>query len=175
MLCVYALLQLELEFAWNLKYANLQKFVLISLYWLSWCGYDKDVEGLDVKVQVVHLPEARPALKPAPVAALIMVEKLDVALQQDMAYNMDVRKYSYVEVEAISSNWKYKFGKGGFGTVYYGEIFNDATPNVDPQRVALKWLSATSQQGEKEFLNEVPKNHLFLLPGFTLLPYICEK
>ena len=89
-------------------------------------------------MQVVHLPEARPALKLALVAALVMVEKLDVALQQDMAYNMDVRKYSYVEVEAISSNWKYKLGEGGFGTVYYGEIFSDATPNVDPQRVALK-------------------------------------
>jgi len=82
--------------------------------------------------------------------------------QQDVAYNLDVRRYSYEEVTAISSNWMYKLGEGGFGAVYYGEIFRDAASNTDPQKVALKRMSPTSQQGNNEFLNEVPTSHIFL-------------
>jgi len=116
---------------------------------------------LNAQVAAVRRPEVRLAPKAAPAAAPLSVEKPDVAPLQDIAYNMDVRKYSYAEVEAISSNWMYKLGEGGFGTVYYGEIFSDTSPNADPQKVALKRLSATSQQGKNEFLNEVPMNHSF--------------
>jgi len=77
-------------------------------------------------------------------------------------------------VEAISSNWMYKLGEGGFGSVYYGEMFSDTSPNADPQKVALKRLSATSQQGNNEFLNEVPSYESYF-PITTLIPFHLNK
>lgn len=70
----------------------------------------------------------------------------------------EVRRYNHNQVIAMTDNWKVELGKGGFGTVYLGELPQDdkiSNTLQPPQKVALKKLSRTSQQGNVEFLNEV--------------------
>ena len=70
----------------------------------------------------------------------------------------EVRRYNHNQVIAMTNNWKVELGKGGFGTVYLGELPQDdklSSSIQPPQKVALKKLSRTSQQGNVEFLNEV--------------------
>ncbi|CDY12071.1 BnaC03g59870D [Brassica napus] len=56
-------------------------------------------------------------------------------------------KITYHEVLKITKNFERVLGKGGFGTVYYG--------NLDDTQVAVKMLSHSSAQGYKEFKAEV--------------------
>ena len=62
---------------------------------------------------------------------------------------LEVKKqeYTYSEVQRITDNFSVVLGKGGFGTVYHGHI--------DDTQVAVKILSRTSHQGDKEFQAEV--------------------
>ncbi|KAD2806259.1 hypothetical protein E3N88_39636 [Mikania micrantha] len=57
------------------------------------------------------------------------------------------QRYTYSEVQSITNNFNVVIGKGGFGTVYHGCIGHT--------QVAVKMLSKSSQQGEKEFQAEV--------------------
>ncbi|EOA39631.1 hypothetical protein CARUB_v10008262mg, partial [Capsella rubella] len=57
------------------------------------------------------------------------------------------RKFTYSEVLKMTKNFERVLGKGGFGTVYYG--------NLDDTQVAVKMLSHSSAQGYKEFKAEV--------------------
>ncbi len=54
--------------------------------------------------------------------------------------------YSFVEVIAITNNFKQTLGEGGFGTVCYGKL-------PEGQEVAVKMVIHNSQQGAKEFYN----------------------
>lgn len=65
---------------------------------------------------------------------------------------LGVRKqqYAYSEVQSMTDNFSVVLGKGGFGTVYHGCI--------DDTQVAVKVLSQTSDQGDKEFQAEVHKH-----------------
>lgn len=56
-------------------------------------------------------------------------------------------QFSYPEILTISNNFERVLGRGGFGIVYHGYVNN--TP------VAVKMLSPTSTQGNKEFQAEV--------------------
>ncbi|KAL7605333.1 hypothetical protein Lser_V15G17993 [Lactuca serriola] len=56
------------------------------------------------------------------------------------------QKFTYSEVQSITDNFKVVIGKGGFGEVYHGYIGD--------VQVAVKMLSASSQQGDKEFQAE---------------------
>lgn len=56
-------------------------------------------------------------------------------------------QFSYSEILTITNNFERVIGKGGFGTVYHGYL-NDT-------QVAVKMLSPTSAQGNKEFQAEV--------------------
>ncbi|GMN27481.1 hypothetical protein TIFTF001_001674 [Ficus carica] len=56
-------------------------------------------------------------------------------------------QFSYAEILNITNNFEKVIGKGGFGSVYHGYL-NDI-------QVAVKMLSASSTQGDKEFLAEV--------------------
>ncbi|XP_018435752.2 probable LRR receptor-like protein kinase At1g51890 [Raphanus sativus] len=57
------------------------------------------------------------------------------------------RKFTYSEVLKMTNNFARVLGKGGFGTVYHG--------NLDDTQVAVKMLSHSSAQGYKEFKAEV--------------------
>ncbi|EXC35015.1 putative LRR receptor-like protein kinase [Morus notabilis] len=56
-------------------------------------------------------------------------------------------QFSYSDILTITNNFERVIGKGGFGTVYHGYL-NDT-------QVAVKMLSPTSAQGNKEFQAEV--------------------
>uniref|UniRef100_A0A1J3FR72 non-specific serine/threonine protein kinase n=1 Tax=Noccaea caerulescens TaxID=107243 RepID=A0A1J3FR72_NOCCA len=57
------------------------------------------------------------------------------------------RRITYSEVLKMTNNFERVLGKGGFGTVYHG--------NLDNAEVAVKMLSHSSAQGYKEFKAEV--------------------
>ncbi|CAH8358087.1 unnamed protein product [Eruca vesicaria subsp. sativa] len=75
----------------------------------------------------------------------------------------DIR-VTYSEVLKITNNFQRVLGKGGFGTVYHG--------NLDDAQVAVKMLSHSSAQGYKEFkaevelLSRVHHRHLVGLVGY---------
>ncbi|GAU49776.1 hypothetical protein TSUD_141660 [Trifolium subterraneum] len=56
-------------------------------------------------------------------------------------------QYTYAEVMEITSNFELVIGKGGFGSVYCGQM-------KDGNKVAVKMLSSSSTQGPKEFRTE---------------------
>ncbi|KAL1563768.1 Cold-responsive protein kinase 1 [Salvia divinorum] len=62
----------------------------------------------------------------------------------------DAKLYSYKELQIATQNFNVsnKIGEGGFGSVYKGRLKDDTL-------VAIKVLSAKSEQGVKEFLNEI--------------------
>lgn len=70
-------------------------------------------------------------------------------------------QYSYAEVLDITNDFKIVIGKGGFGTVYHGQM-KDGN-----QLVAVKMLSPSSSQGPREFQTEVTKNFLCQLFEIT--------
>ncbi|KAK0598006.1 hypothetical protein LWI29_030731 [Acer saccharum] len=57
------------------------------------------------------------------------------------------RRFLYSEVVRITDNFERIIGRGGFGTVYHG--------NLDDTQVAVKMLSPSSVQGYKQFQAEV--------------------
>jgi hypothetical protein len=57
-------------------------------------------------------------------------------------------QYTYAEVMDITSNFELVIGRGGFGSVYCGQM-------KDGNKVAVKMLSSSSTQGPKEFRTEV--------------------
>ncbi|KAK2366026.1 receptor protein kinase FERONIA [Trifolium repens] len=78
------------------------------------------------------------------------------------------RSFSLLEICTATKNFDVCLiiGVGGFGHVYKGYIDNDSTP------VAIKRLKSGSQQGEKEFINEIDMlsklrhRHLVSLIGY---------
>eukprot|EP00253_Pinus_taeda_P005345 PITA_05345 len=63
------------------------------------------------------------------------------------------RKFSYNEVKEITSGFGRQIGRGGFGPVFYGRLQNGL-------ELAVKVLSESSKQGDKEFSTEVWPNAL---------------
>ncbi|CAL9218595.1 unnamed protein product [Arabidopsis halleri] len=74
------------------------------------------------------------------------------------------RRITYPEILKMTNNFERVLGKGGFGTVYHG--------NLDDAQVAVKMLSHSSAQGYKEFKAEVElllrvhHRHLVGLTGY---------
>ncbi|KAK9054734.1 hypothetical protein SSX86_025813 [Deinandra increscens subsp. villosa] len=69
-------------------------------------------------------------------------------IKKQNKHGLDIRKkqYTYSEVQSITDNFSVVLGRGGFGTVYHG-IIGDT-------QVAVKMLSGSSLQGDKEFQAE---------------------
>ncbi|XP_076921981.1 rust resistance kinase Lr10-like [Bidens hawaiensis] len=57
------------------------------------------------------------------------------------------KRYSYSQIQKITSSFEVKLGQGGFGSVYKGSLSNE-------NLVAVKVLSETKDNGE-DFINEV--------------------
>ncbi|RLN16609.1 hypothetical protein C2845_PM02G36910 [Panicum miliaceum] len=60
---------------------------------------------------------------------------------------LENRRFTYKELEAITDNFKRVLGRGGFGSVYDGFL-------EDGTQVAVKLRSESSNQGVREFLTE---------------------
>jgi predicted Ser/Thr protein kinase len=56
------------------------------------------------------------------------------------------RQFTYSELLKITNNFERILGKGGFGTVYRG--------NIDGIQVAVKMISPSSTQGFQQFQSE---------------------
>jgi hypothetical protein len=70
------------------------------------------------------------------------------------------RQFTYSELLKITNNFERIIGKGGFGTVYHG--------NIDDTQVAVKMLSASSIQGFQQFQSEAcnfnsKKAHIYIV------------
>uniref|UniRef100_A0ACD5XR32 Uncharacterized protein n=1 Tax=Avena sativa TaxID=4498 RepID=A0ACD5XR32_AVESA len=66
----------------------------------------------------------------------------------DHLHNTENRRFTYKELEKITSKFKQSIGQGGFGLVYYGRLEDDT-------EVAVKMRSESSSHGLDEFLAEV--------------------
>eukprot|EP00253_Pinus_taeda_P010391 PITA_10391 len=91
-------------------------------------------------------------------------------LNQDRLMNMvsNARAFTLDEMIAATQNFRMEIGRGGFGSVFFGEL-------PEGKVIAVKVLSLFSRQGIQEFLNEVDLlskiNHRNLV---SLLGY-CSK
>ncbi|KAG2722802.1 hypothetical protein I3760_02G143100 [Carya illinoinensis] len=61
------------------------------------------------------------------------------------------RQFTYSEILRVTNNFERILGKGGFGTVYHG--------NIDDTQVAVKMLSHSSVQGSQKFQTEARDNY----------------
>ncbi|PWA87298.1 leucine-rich repeat transmembrane protein kinase protein [Artemisia annua] len=77
------------------------------------------------------------------IAAIWVIKK-----QKTRGTRLEIRKqqYTYSEVQNMTDNFDVVIGKGGFGTVYHGY--------TGDTEVAVKMLSKSSLQGDKEFQAE---------------------
>ncbi|XVF14961.1 hypothetical protein REPUB_Repub09cG0106400 [Reevesia pubescens] len=64
--------------------------------------------------------------------------------------NVAPLSFSFAEIEQMTDNFKEEIGKGAFGIVYKGTIMSDGL-----KVVAVKRLDKVSNQGEREFQNEM--------------------
>ncbi|XVF77430.1 hypothetical protein PTKIN_Ptkin14bG0042400 [Pterospermum kingtungense] len=62
----------------------------------------------------------------------------------------NLRSFAYKDLERATSNFKEEIRRGGFGTVYKGEL-----PSRYLHHVAVKKLEKLAQDDEKEFMTEV--------------------
>ncbi|CAH8357644.1 unnamed protein product [Eruca vesicaria subsp. sativa] len=89
-------------------------------------------------------PESNSAPRPPPVTP--SVAKSETRSSNPSIISKD-RRIMYSEVVEMTNNFARVLGKGGFGTVFHG--------NLDGTQVAVKMLSHSSAQGYKEFKAEV--------------------
>ncbi|KAL3631457.1 Cold-responsive protein kinase 1 [Castilleja foliolosa] len=73
-----------------------------------------------------------------------------VDLNKEISNLPNAKLYSYKELQIATGNFNLanKIGEGGFGSVYKGKL-------NDGKTAAIKVLSAQSEQGVREFLNEI--------------------
>ncbi|XXG57286.1 hypothetical protein AAC387_Pa03g4482 [Persea americana] len=90
-------------------------------------------------------------------------------------FSSEKRRFTYAEVINMTNNFERSIGKGGFGTVYHGQM-------PDGTQVAVKMLSLQSvkllshmRQGSDEFQNEVQL--LMRVHHRNLVPFIgyCQE
>ncbi|GMN29266.1 hypothetical protein TIFTF001_046317, partial [Ficus carica] len=68
---------------------------------------------------------------------------------ESMGNEVNLRSFTYEELEIMTDGFKEEIGKGSFGTVYSGTIMNSQ------KQVAVKKLEKLLEEGETEFQNEM--------------------
>lgn len=63
-------------------------------------------------------------------------------------FHRESNQFTFAEILSITKNFETQIGKGGFGTVYHGDL-------RDGVEVAVKMLSNISSHGAKAFQTEV--------------------
>lgn len=97
-------------------------------------------------------PAKKNAVKPQNEMPLNHAPPGDAYSQSSM--RLENRRFTYKELEVITSNFQRVLGRGGFGKVYDGFL-------EDGTQVAVKLRSDSSNQGVKEFLAEVRRVPFF--------------
>ncbi|KAF3517001.1 hypothetical protein DY000_02059282 [Brassica cretica] len=92
------------------------------------------------------IPTVKGKSTPGPPSASPGIAKSETRSSNPSIISKD-RRITYSEVLKMTNNFERVLGKGGFGTVYHG--------NLDDAQVAVKMLSHSSAQGYKEFKAEV--------------------
>ncbi|XP_018515540.2 probable LRR receptor-like serine/threonine-protein kinase At1g51860 isoform X1 [Brassica rapa] len=95
---------------------------------------------------VVRKKKTKTNAAPGPPSASPGIAKSETRSSNPSIISKD-RRITYSEVLKMTNNFQRVLGKGGFGTVYHG--------NLDDAEVAVKMLSHSSAQGYKEFKAEV--------------------
>ncbi|KAF3574495.1 hypothetical protein F2Q69_00058773 [Brassica cretica] len=95
---------------------------------------------------VVRKKKTKTNAAPGPPSASPGIAKSETRSSNSSIISKD-RRITYSEVLKMTNNFERVLGKGGFGTVYHG--------NLDDSQVAVKMLSHSSAQGYKEFKAEV--------------------
>ncbi|CAL9224444.1 unnamed protein product, partial [Arabidopsis halleri] len=67
---------------------------------------------------------------------------------QNLKGLVEMKQYSYAEVRKITKSFSHTVGKGGFGTVYEGYLF-------DGRKVAVKILKDDFKSNGEDFINEI--------------------
>lgn len=82
------------------------------------------------------------------------IDKAERELQRRLGSNKrKCQTLTLVTIKQATGNFKTKIGHGGFGDVFYGKL-------ASGQEIAVKVLSAKSQQTKQEFYNEVAFDHM---------------
>ncbi|PRQ31255.1 putative protein kinase RLK-Pelle-DLSV family [Rosa chinensis] len=106
------------------------------------------------------------------ICIFLRVKKSRVKLDDDFSEEISLvesLQYNFEDIKSATDDFsdENKLGQGGFGAVYKGKLYNG-------QYIAVKRLSKSSQQGDREFKNEVTlvaqlqHRNLVRLLGFCL-------
>eukprot|EP00246_Nothoceros_aenigmaticus_P015775 TRINITY_DN6800_c0_g2_i1.p1 TRINITY_DN6800_c0_g2~~TRINITY_DN6800_c0_g2_i1.p1 ORF type:complete len:599 (-),score=78.09 TRINITY_DN6800_c0_g2_i1:729-2525(-) len=88
--------------------------------------------------------------------------------QREVLDTMHVRPYTQAEVKDFTADFSNQIGRGGYGPVFSGKLKNG-------QAVAVKVSSSDSQQGEREFINEVKLLSLIHHKNIVPLVGYCQE
>eukprot|EP00253_Pinus_taeda_P019336 PITA_19336 len=163
---VRALREIQLDI--NFTYASAGDPCLPANFSWDWLGCNSDVSP-----RITSLLSGNPLLCEGNANQCTKSKPGRNPLKEPMVRGHDLsspqcRKFSYNEVKEITGGFGKQIGRGRFGPVFYGRLQNGL-------ELAVKVLSESSKQGDKEFSTEVTMlskvHHKNLVP---FVGYCCE-